>query len=114
EKQATYKAIKDKLQQLKSIKTDFESLQHKKNQFVELNNQKPLIDQKKTDLALYERVYKTFNQLLIDSKKHESEIQEKSDQLLKDKTLLQHSATELLKIESAINEIGRASCRERV
>lgn len=105
EKQATFKAINDKLQQLKSIKTDFESLQHKKNQFIELNNQKAIIDQKKTDLALYERVYKTFNQLLIDSKKHESEIQEKSDQLLKDKTLLQHSATELLKIESAINEL---------
>lgn len=104
-KQATFKAINDKLQHLKSIKTDFESLQIKKNQFAELNIQKPVIDQKKTELELYERVYKTFSQLLVDSKKYESEIQEKTDQLTKAKTLLQNAEAELLKIEAAINQI---------
>ena len=105
EKQSAFKAINEKLQHLKSIKTDFESLQNKKQQFAEFNNQKPIIDQKKSDLEIYERVYKTFNQLLIDSKKTESEIQEKADQLAKDKALLQNSETELSKIEAAINEI---------
>src|SRR5690606_4396771 len=69
EKQAVFKAINDKLQHLKSIKTDFESLQNKRNLLVEFNNQKPVIDQKKSDLEIYERVYKTFNQLLVDIKK---------------------------------------------
>ncbi|WLD23947.1 SMC family ATPase [Flavobacterium dauae] len=105
EKQTVFKAINDKLQHLKSLKTDFESLQNKKNQFTEYNNQKPEIDQKKTQLEIYERVYKTFNQLLVDSKKTESEIQEKTDQLAKDKALLQHSEANFLKIETAINEL---------
>ncbi len=105
EKQAVFKAINDKLQHLKSIKTDFESLQNKRNLLVEFNNQKPVIDQKKSDLEIYERVYKTFNQLLVDIKKTESEIQQKTDKLEKDKTLLQHSEAELLKIEAAINEL---------
>lgn len=105
EKQAVFKAINDKLQHLKSIKTDFESLQNKQNLFEAFNNQKPIIDQKKSDLEIYERVYKTFNQLLVDIKKTESEIQQKTDKLEKDKTLLQHSEAELLKIEAAINEL---------
>ena len=105
EKQTVFKAINEKLQHLKSIKTDFESLQNKKEQFAAFNNQKSVIDQKKTELEIYERVYKTFNQLLVDSKKTESEIQEKTDQLVKDKTLLENSEAEFLKIEAAINEI---------
>ncbi len=105
EKQAVFKAINDKLQHLKSIKTDFESLQNKQNLFEAFNNQKPIIDQKKSDLEIYERVYKTFNQLLIDSKKTERDLQEKTDQLVKDQTFLQHSQAELLKIETAINEL---------
>lgn len=105
EKQTAFKAINDKLQHLKIIKTDFELLQNKKNQFVEFNNQKPVIDQKKSDLKIYELVYKTFNQLLVDSNKYEVEAQEKSDQLAKDNTLLQNSEAELIKIEAAINEI---------
>jgi len=105
EKQTVFKAINEKLQHLKSIKTDFESLQNKKEQFAEFNSQKPAIDQKKAELEIYERVYKTFNQLLVDSKKYEVEVQEKSDQLTKDNTLLQNSEAELLKIEAAINEI---------
>lgn len=105
EKQTAFKTINDKLQHLKIIKTDFELLQNKKNQFVEFNNQKPVIDQKKSDLKIYELVYKTFNQLLVDSNKYEVEAQEKSDQLAKDKTLLQNSEAELIKIEAAINEI---------
>ena len=105
EKQTAFKTVNDKLQHLKSIKTDFELLQNKRNLLVEFNNQKPIIDQKKTDLEIYERVYKTFNQLLIDSKKTESEIQQKTDQLEKDKTLLEHSEADFLKIETAINEL---------
>ncbi len=105
EKQTVFKAINEKLQHLKSIKIDFESLQNKRDQFTEYINQKPAIDQKKTELEIYERVYKTFNQLLVDSKKTESEIQEKTGQLAKDKTLLQHSEIELSKIEAAINEV---------
>ena len=60
---------------------------------------------KKSELEIYELVYKTFNQLLVDSKKYEVEVQEKSDLLAKDNKLLQNSETELLKIEAAINEI---------
>jgi len=105
EKQAAFKAINDKLQHLKSIKTDFELLQNKKDRFVEFNNQKPIIDQKKSDLEIYERVYKTFNQLLIDCKKCENEIQEKSDSLVKDKASLHISEAEFLKIEADINEL---------
>src|SRR5690606_39211929 len=105
EKQAVFKAINDKLQHLKSIKTDFELLQNKQNLFEAFNNQKPIIDQKKSDLEIFERVYKTFNQLLIDSKKTERDLQEKTDQLVKDQTFLQHSQAELLKIEAAINEL---------
>jgi len=105
EKQSVFKAINEKLQHLKSIKTDFESLQNKKEQFAEFNSQKPAIDQKKTELEIYERVYKTFNQLLVDSKKYEVEVQEKSDQLTKDKALLQNSEAELIKIKAAINAI---------
>ncbi|SFN22300.1 exonuclease SbcC [Paenimyroides ummariense] len=104
QKQSAFKIINEKLQHLKSIKTDFESLQNKRNQFAELNNQKPSIDQKKSELEIYDRVYKTFNQLLVDIKKTESEIQEKTSQLATDKTLLQNSETELSKIEAAINE----------
>jgi len=105
EKQTVFKAINEKLQHLKSIKTDFESLQNKKNQFTEFNHQKPAIDRKKSELEIYERVYKTFNQLLVDSKKYEVEVQEKTNQLTNDKTLLQHSEAEFLKIEVAINAI---------
>jgi len=105
EKQTVFKTINEKLQHLKSIKTDFESLQNKKEQFAEFNSQKPAIDQKKSELEIYERVYKTFNQLLVDSKKYEVEVQEKTNQLTNDKTLLQNSETELLKIEAAINAI---------
>lgn len=105
EKQTIFKTINDKLQHLKSLKTDFESLQNKKNLFAELTNRKPEIDQKKNQLEVYERVYKTFNQLLIDSKKYEKEFEQQSDQLLKDKSLLQNSEAELLKIEAAITEI---------
>lgn len=105
EKQSVFKAINEKLQHLKSIKTDFESLQNKKNQFTEFNHQTPAIDQKKSELEIYERVYKTFNQLLVDSKKYEVEVQEKTNQLTNDKTLLQNSEAKLLKIETAINEI---------
>src|SRR5690606_18479261 len=95
----------DKLQHLKSIKTDFESLQNKRNQFTEFNHKKPVVDQKKSELEIYERVYKTFNQLLIDSKKHEIEVQEKTDQLENDKILFKNSETELLKIEALIKEL---------
>lgn len=105
EKQTAFKTINEKLQHLKSIKTDFESLQNKRDQFTEFHNQKPAIDHKKNELEIYERVYKTFNQLLVDSKKYEVEVQEKTGQLTKDKTLLQNSEGELLKIEAAINEI---------
>ncbi|MEG1022007.1 MAG: SMC family ATPase, partial [Myroides sp.] len=105
EKLTVFKAINEKLQHLKSIKTDFESLQNKKEQFAEFNSQKPAIDQKKSELEIYERVYKTFNQLLVDSKKYEVEVQEKTNQLTNDKTLLQNSEAELIKIEAAINEI---------
>src|SRR5690606_7793155 len=63
------------------------------------------INQKKSELEIYERVYKIFNQLLVDSKKTESEIQEKTDELAKDKENLQHSEADLLKIETAINEL---------
>lgn len=105
QKQSAFKTINEKLQHLKSIKTDFESLQSKRNQFAEFNHQKPAIDQKKAELEIYERVYKTFNQLLADSKKHEVEVQEKTNQLVKDKTLLQNSEAEFLKIDTAINKI---------
>lgn len=105
EKQTVFKAINEKLQHLKSIKTDFESLQNKKDQFEAFKIQKSVIDQKKSELEIYERVYKTFNQLLVDNKKTESEIQEKNDQLVKDKTLLENSEAEFLKIEAAINEL---------
>lgn len=105
EKQAAFKTINDKLQHLKSLKTDFESLQNKKKQFAELTNHKPEIDQKKTQLEVYERVYKTFNQLLIDTEKHEKDIEQQSNLLLKEKSLLQNSEAELLKIEAAINEL---------
>ena len=105
QKQSAFKTINEKLQHLKSIKTDFESLQNKKNQFTEFTHQKPAIDQKKTELEIYERVYKTFKQLLVDSKKYEVEVQEKNHQLTTDKSLLQNSEAELLKIETAINEI---------
>ena len=105
EKQTVFKAINEKLQHLKSIKTDFESLQNKRDLFIEFSNQKPKINQQKIQLETYERVYKTFNQLLVDSKKTESEIQEKTKQLVKDKENLQHSEADLLKIDTAINEI---------
>ncbi len=105
EKQTVFKTVNDKLQHLKSIKTEFESLQNKKDLFLKLNNQKPKIDQKKTELEIYERVYKTFHQLLVDSKKYENEALQKSDQLANDKTKLENSETELLKIEASINEI---------
>jgi len=105
EKQTAFKAINDKLQHLKSLKTDFESLQNKKNQFAELTNQKPEIDQKKNQLEVYERVYKTFNQLLIDNKKYETEVEQQSNQLIKERSLLQNSEAELLQIETAITEI---------
>src|SRR5690606_28207228 len=98
QKQSAFKTINEKLQHLKSIKTDFESLQNKKNQFTEFTHQKPAIDQKKTELEIYERVYKTFKQLLVDSKKYEVEVQEKNHQLTTDKSLLQNSEAELLKI----------------
>jgi len=83
EKQTVFKTINEKLQHLKSIKTDFESLQNKKEQFAEFNSQKPAIDQKKSELEIYERVYKTFNQLLVDSKKYEVEVQEKNQSINK-------------------------------
>ncbi len=105
EKQAAFKTINNKLQHLKSLKTDFESLQNKKKQFAELTNHKPEIDQKKTQLEVYERVYKTFNKLLIDTEKHEKDIEQQSNLLLKEKSLLQNSEAELLQIEAAITEI---------
>lgn len=104
-KQTEFKTVNDKLQHLKSIKIDFESLQNKKALFAELRTEKPKIDQKKTVLELYERVYKTFNQLLVDSKKCEIEIEEKSNELPKNKTLLENSKAESCRIEAAVTKI---------
>ncbi len=105
EKQIGFKIISDRLQLLKSLKNDFESLQNKQNLLVEFNNQKPIIDQKKSELEVYERVYKTFNQLLSDINKCEKEIGHKTVELTKNQSLLQKSKTELAIIETAINEI---------
>ncbi|UUV22447.1 SbcC/MukB-like Walker B domain-containing protein [Paenimyroides aestuarii] len=105
QKQNVFKTINDKLQHLKNIKTDFESLQNKRKLFAELKVQKPKIDQKKTALELYQRIYTAFHQLLIDRNKTEQEAKEKSDRLENGKNLLKNSEAELLQLETAISKI---------
>ncbi|MDH6252253.1 exonuclease SbcC [Chryseobacterium sp. H1D6B] len=69
-----YQQITGKYQQLKNLKADFENLNQKKKSFEELNLQKPKIDSLEIQTALYERVFKAFNPLLVERNKLSAEI----------------------------------------
>lgn len=64
--QQEYHEINEHFQQLKRLKDDLESLKQKKVEFEKLVEQKETIQQQKTQLDLYERVYNQFHQKLVD------------------------------------------------
>lgn len=105
EKQTVFDAVNTKLLHLKTLKTDFETLEEKKAAFVKLDLQKETIDSKKEQLETYERVFRIFNQLVIDLKRTENDIFQKTNQAEKDKAQLENNLLELTSIETSINAI---------
>jgi len=67
--------INDNFQRLKRLKDDFERLKQKKVEFEKLTHQKEIIQQQKSQLDLYERVYNQFHQKLYDLKKIKNELE---------------------------------------
>ncbi|MDR6488686.1 exonuclease SbcC [Chryseobacterium vietnamense] len=61
-------------QQLKNLKSDFESLQQNKGKFSKLSEEKPQIDALETQAELYDRVFRIFNPLIIEKNKLLKEI----------------------------------------
>lgn len=70
--------INENFQRLKSLKDDFESLKQKKNEFNILVEEEVIIQQQKAQLDLYEQVYTTFNQKLIDLEKVKNDLEKNS------------------------------------
>ncbi|GGE93004.1 exonuclease SbcC [Chishuiella changwenlii] len=67
--------INENFQRLKRLKDDFERLKQKKVEFEKLNHQKEIVQQKKVQLDLYERIYHQFHQKLFDLKKVKKELE---------------------------------------
>lgn len=104
-KKQLFEAANEKLQQQKTLKTNFEDLEHKKKSFTELSHQKPTIDAQKASLELYERIFKVFNQLLTDIDKTEKSIKKLSVQSENEEKQLQLLEQNLTDILGKINLI---------
>lgn len=75
-----FSKIKEVFQQLKALKLDFENLNLKKKEFENLTDKKSEVDSQKTKLETYEKVFSAFQQILLDEKKLNQELQEKSSE----------------------------------
>ena len=67
-------------QQLKNLKTDFESLQQNRENFNTLSEQKHQIDALEAQLELYDRTYRVFNPLIADKNRLSKGITEKRNE----------------------------------
>lgn len=78
--QKEFSKINEVFQQLKALKLDFENLNLKKKEFKNLTDKKSEVDTQKTKLETYEKVFSAFHQVLIDEKKLNQELQEKTSE----------------------------------
>lgn len=67
-------------QQLKNLKSDFESLQLNKEKFSKLSEEKPKMDALEAQAELYDRIFRTFNPLIIEKNKLSKEIADKRNE----------------------------------
>lgn len=83
-----FEKISHTYQQLKNLKTDFESLKLNTVKFTELSEQKPEIDALEVQTNLYDRVFRLFNPLITESNKLSKELAAKQNEKeLQHKTL---------------------------
>ncbi|TZF94367.1 SMC family ATPase [Chryseobacterium panacisoli] len=72
--------ISNTYQQLKNLKSDFDSLQLNKEKFIRLSEEKPQIDALEAQAELYDRIFRLFNPLIIEKNKLSKEIAEKQNE----------------------------------
>lgn len=72
--------ISQKYQQLKNLKSDFDSLQQNQEKFNKLSEEKPQMDVLETQAELYDRTFRLFNPLIIEKNKLSKEISEKRNE----------------------------------
>lgn len=72
--------ISQTYQQLKNLKSDFESLQLNKEKFSKLSEEKPQMDALEAKAELYDRIFRIFNPLIIEKNKLSKEIADKRNE----------------------------------
>ena len=88
EKEINYKAASDELQQLRHLKADMELLEQKKQEFGQLQAQKPAQDARSAELALFERLQGAFATLLFHTGQTQTELQQRQQQSAQEKSRL--------------------------
>ncbi|MGN7866788.1 AAA family ATPase [Chryseobacterium sp. 22458] len=93
-------------QQLKSLKSDFESLKLNREKFGILSGQKPAIDALEIQTNLYDRVFRLFNPLIAEKNKLSKEIATKQNEKEQQSKILQETekAFQILKDQLAALE----------
>lgn len=93
-------------QQLKSLKSDFESLKQNREKFGILSGQKPAIDALEIQTNLYDRVFRLFNPLIAEKNKLSKEIAIKQNEKEQQSKILQETekAFQILKDQLAALE----------
>ncbi|MCW1964090.1 SbcC/MukB-like Walker B domain-containing protein [Chryseobacterium viscerum] len=79
-------------QQLKNLKSDFDSLQQNKEKFSKLSEEKPQMDALEAQAELYDRTFRLFNPLIIEKNKLSKEISDKRNE--KDQQIKNRQETE--------------------
>jgi ATPase involved in DNA repair len=80
EKEINYKAASGELQQLMHLKADMELLEQKKQDFGQLQAQKPAQDARAAELALFEKLQGAFATLLFHTGQTQTELQQRQEQ----------------------------------
>jgi exonuclease SbcC len=78
-----YKKENDNFQQLKLLKTDFETLKSKQDELIQLEKNLPFIQEKQKEMEQYERVEKAFSGLLTEEKNAQNKYELKQGSLKK-------------------------------
>ncbi|WP_160138849.1 AAA family ATPase [Chryseobacterium sp. c4a] len=76
----TFEKISQTYQQLKNLKTDFDSLLQNRENFNNLSEQKPQMDALETQIELYDRTFRVFNPLIIEKNRLSKGITEKRNE----------------------------------
>ncbi|BAP29860.1 ATPase [Chryseobacterium sp. StRB126] len=75
-----FEKVSQTYQQLKNLKTDFESLQQNRENFNKLSEQKPQMDALEAQSELYERTFSVFNPLITEKNRLFKSVAEKRDE----------------------------------